>query len=82
VIAAVAAGCEPGTVVLEAVRVRLRPALVTGLTTIAALVPTTLAIGSGGHVFQPFAVTVIAGLVTGTIAILTVLPAVVGSSSG
>ncbi len=75
-----AAGADAEAAVLEAVRIRLRPVLATSLTTIAALVPTAIGIGSGEHVFQPFAVTVISGLVVGTLVTLTVLPAAVRPS--
>ncbi len=56
---------------------RLRPILATSLTTIAGLTPTALGLGSGEHVFQPFAVAVIAGLAAATAATLVVLPAMV-----
>jgi len=71
------AGADPQAALLEAVRIRLRPVLATSLTTIAALVPTALAIGAGEHVFQPFAVTVISGLAVGTFVTLAVLPAAI-----
>jgi HAE1 family hydrophobic/amphiphilic exporter-1 len=54
--------------------IRLRPILMTALTTIFALIP--IAIGTAGHssVFQPFAITVIGGLITATFATLIVIP--------
>jgi len=74
-------GADGATAVLTAVRIRLRPILATSLTTIAALAPSALGLGAGQHVFQPFAVTVISGLVVGTIATLAVLPAAVSAGT-
>lgn len=50
------------------------------VTTIVALLPDALALGAVEHVFQPFAVTVIAGLTVGTLTTLTVLRAAVSPS--
>jgi CzcA family heavy metal efflux pump len=54
--------------------IRLRPILMTALTTIFALIP--IAVGTAGRssVFQPFAITVIGGLITATFATLVVIP--------
>jgi CzcA family heavy metal efflux pump len=54
--------------------IRLRPILMTALTTIFALIP--IAVGTVGQssVFQPFAITVIGGLITATFATLVVIP--------
>ena len=77
-----AAGAAFAEALIEAARIRLRPILATTLTTIAGLLPTALGLGSGQHVFQTFAVTVIFGLAAGTIATLLVLPAAVAGSTG
>ncbi len=73
----IAAGVGAAEALRDAARVRLRPILATTLTTIAGLLPTALGLGSGQHVFQAFAVTVIFGLAAGTLATLLVLPAAV-----
>jgi len=59
---------------LSAASVRLRPILMTALTTIFALIPTAVGTTIGSNIFQPFAVTVIGGLVSGTISTLIVVP--------
>ncbi|VAX33633.1 Cobalt-zinc-cadmium resistance protein CzcA; Cation efflux system protein CusA, partial [hydrothermal vent metagenome] len=59
---------------LSAASVRLRPILMTALTTIFALIPTAVGTTVGSNIFQPFAVTVIGGLVSGTISTLIVVP--------
>jgi len=59
---------------LRAASVRLRPILLTTLTTIAALVPTAIGTTVGSRIFQPFAVTVIGGLVSSVCATLIVIP--------
>jgi hydrophobic/amphiphilic exporter-1 (mainly G- bacteria), HAE1 family len=70
-------GAEPATALRTAARIRLRPILATTLTTIAGLLPSAIGLGTGQHVFQPFAIMVICGLAVGTIATLLVLPAAV-----
>ncbi len=63
---------------LSAASVRLRPILLTTLTTIAALVPAAMGIGIGSRIFQPFAITVISGLTVGVVATLIVIPTIAG----
>ena len=59
---------------LKAASVRLRPILLTSLTTIFALIPVAIGTTVGSKVFQPFAITVIGGLITGMVATLIVVP--------
>ncbi len=54
--------------------IRLRPILMTALTTIFALIPIAVGTRSGSDVFQPFAITVIGGLITATFASLIIVP--------
>ncbi len=61
---------------LSAASVRLRPILLTTLTTVAALLPAAIGIGIGSGIFQPFAITVISGLTVGVVATLIVIPTV------
>lgn len=54
---------------------RLRPVLMTAITTALGLVPLLLATGTGSEVQRPLATVVIGGLVTSTILTLLVIPA-------
>ena len=58
----------------RAASVRLRPIVMTAATTILALVPVALNPAVGSRIFQPFAVTVIGGLFTATLATLVMVP--------
>ena len=53
---------------------RLRPILMTAATTIFALVPVAVNPAVGSRIFQPFAITVIGGLVSATLATLVIVP--------
>lgn len=59
---------------VEAGRLRLRPILMTALTTILGLVPMALGIGEGTETQAPMAVVVIGGLLTSTLLTLVVVP--------
>jgi hydrophobic/amphiphilic exporter-1 (mainly G- bacteria), HAE1 family len=61
--------------VLEGARVRLRPILMTSLTTLLAMVPLALGLGSGAEIQAPLAVVVAGGLFTSTLLTLFVVPA-------
>ncbi len=69
-----AAGKTAMEAMLSAASVRLRPILLTTLTTIAALLPAAMGMSGGSRIFQPFAVTVIGGLVTSVCATLIIVP--------
>ncbi len=60
---------------LEAVHIRTRPILMTGLTTIFGLLPAAIGMGIGSKIHQPFAITLIGGMVTGIFFSLNVIPA-------
>ncbi|AGB41514.1 cation/multidrug efflux pump [Halobacteroides halobius DSM 5150] len=62
--------------ILKAGPIRLRPIMMTTLTTVLGLVPIGLGIGEGSEVQQPMAIVVIAGLLFATILTLVVLPAI------
>ena len=62
---------------LTASSIRLRPILMTALTTIFALIPIAIGTRTGSSVFQPFAITVVGGLITATFATLIVIPVLV-----
>ena len=67
-----------GRSVAEAVRhgcsLRLRPLLMTTMTTLLGLTPMLLASGAGAEIQRPLAAVVLGGLVTSTILTLIVLP--------
>ncbi len=60
---------------IEGARLRLRPVLMTALTTMLGLLPLLIATGTGSEVQRPLATVVIGGLFTSTILTLIVLPA-------
>lgn len=62
--------------ILEGGRSRLRPILMTALTTILGLLPLALGIGEGAEVRSPMAITVIGGLTVSTLLTLIVIPVV------
>lgn len=55
---------------------RIRPILMTSLTTILALFPMSLGLGESAELRSPMAIAVIGGLVTSTILTLVVIPCV------
>ena len=60
--------------ILEAGPIRLRPIMMTALTTILALIPLSLGIGEGSELQQPLAIVVISGLLFSTFLTLYVIP--------
>ncbi|MEA1975538.1 MAG: efflux RND transporter permease subunit [Bacillota bacterium] len=62
--------------VVEASKVRLRPILMTTLTTILGLVPMSLGIGEGAETTSPLATVVIGGLLFSTLLTIVVIPTV------
>ncbi|MDE6586220.1 MAG: efflux RND transporter permease subunit, partial [Clostridia bacterium] len=69
-------GMEHYTAVQEACKVRLRPILMTTLTTILALIPLAIGVGQGSELMQPLGIVVIGGLLIGTLVTLILVPAV------
>lgn len=67
-------GYERERAVIEAGRARLRPILMTMLTTVLGLLPLAIGIGSGSEVRAPMAITVIGGLMLSTLLTLVVVP--------
>jgi HAE1 family hydrophobic/amphiphilic exporter-1 len=60
----------------QAGQVRLRPILMTTVTTVLGLLPMALGFGEGAELRTPMAVTVIGGLLVGTLLTLVVIPTV------
>ncbi len=67
-------GSEPEQALTEAGRKRLKPILMTTLTTILALVPVALGFGEGAELQRPLAVTVIGGMTVSTLLTLVFMP--------
>ena len=60
---------------ISAARLRLRPILITTLTTTLGLFPLAFGYGEGAEIQQPLAITVITGLLSSTFLTLLVIPA-------
>lgn len=73
---ATAAGMPPRAAALVAGRRRLRPVLMTSLTTALALLPLALGWGEGAEAQAPMARAVLGGLISGTLITLVVIPIV------
>jgi len=71
-----AKGMEKIEAIIEGGRSRLRPILMTMLTTTLALLPLALGVGEGAEVRSPMAITVIGGLTISTLLTLIVIPVV------
>lgn len=62
--------------VKEAGRTRLRPVLMTALTTIVALIPMAFKRGQGSEVWNPLGITILGGLLISTLVTLVLVPTV------
>ncbi len=60
--------------IITASGARLRPIMMTSLTTILALLPMAIGVGEGVEIRRPMALTVIYGLIIGTIVTLFIIP--------
>jgi HAE1 family hydrophobic/amphiphilic exporter-1 len=69
------AGVEKEEAVIRAGHLRLRPILMTTLTTVLGLLPMALAVGEGSELRAPLALTVSSGLILSTLLTLVVIPA-------
>jgi HAE1 family hydrophobic/amphiphilic exporter-1 len=69
-------GISPMKAIVTAGTQRIRPILMTSLTTILALVPLTIGIGESASLRSPMALAVIGGLVSSTLLTLVVIPCV------
>ena len=72
-------GLSIADAVVYAGRTRLRPILMTTLTTALALVPLALALGEGGEIQAPMARVVIGGLITSMLVTLVLIPVLYAS---
>ena len=69
-------GMERDEAIIKAGPVRLRPILMTTLTTVLGLVPLAMGIGEGAEMQAPMAVTVIGGLTFSTLLTLVFIPVI------
>ncbi|MFQ5569805.1 MAG: efflux RND transporter permease subunit [Rhodothermales bacterium] len=69
-----AQGTPKREAIVEAGRLRLRPILMTTLTTTLGLLPLAIGLGNGAELRAPMAITVIGGLVVSTLLTLVVIP--------
>ena len=71
-----AKGIEKSAAIVEAGNARLRPILMTTMTTVLGLLPMAIGFGEGAEVRTPMAITVIGGLIVSTMLTLVVIPVV------
>lgn len=71
-----AGGLDRKSAIVQAGQQRLRPILMTSLTTILALIPLTIGFGESASLRSPMALAVIGGLTTSTLLTLVVIPCV------
>ena len=69
-------GMERNKAVLRAGTVRLRPILMTAVTTIAGALPVALSLGAGGESRAPMGIAAVGGMTTSTLLTLFVVPVV------
>jgi HAE1 family hydrophobic/amphiphilic exporter-1 len=62
--------------IIEAARLRLRPIVITKLTTILGLLPMAIGLGEGAEIRKPMAITVIGGVAIASVFTLLVIPVV------
>jgi len=67
-------GLDVYSAIVEGGRSRLRPVICTSCTTILAMTPLTLSRGEGSEIWVPFGVTIIGGLIVGTVITLILMP--------
>ena len=70
----IASGVERVDALVQAAGLRLRPIVMTTLTTVLALVPLAIGAGEGAELRGPMAVTIIGGITASTVGSLLVLP--------
>jgi HAE1 family hydrophobic/amphiphilic exporter-1 len=70
------AGLDISAAVIQAGRERLKPILMTTLTTVCALLPIAMGLGRGTELQRPLAVTVVGGLLFSTVLTLVFIPAI------
>lgn len=69
-------GMERNTAIIEAGAIRLRPILMTTLSTVLAMMPMAIGIGEGAEAEAPLATVVVGGLLVSTLITLVLIPVV------
>ncbi|OGT93642.1 MAG: acriflavin resistance protein [Gammaproteobacteria bacterium RIFOXYA12_FULL_61_12] len=69
-------GVEMGRAIVDGARLRLRPILMTTLTTVTGMLPLALAWGEGAEMLQPLAVTIVSGLSFSLLVSLLLIPVI------
>jgi len=72
-------GMEPNKAAVEASRARLRPILMTSLTTVLGMIPIAMGFGQGGRILQPLGIAVAGGLWISMLLTLLLVPALQAS---
>ncbi len=67
-------GLAVADAIAEAARLRLRPILMTTLTTVAGLLPLAIGLGEGSEMLRPLAVTIVSGLSFSLVVSLLLIP--------
>ncbi len=67
-------GIERTRAIIEAGRSRLRPVLMTSMTTVFGLTPMAIGVGEGSEIRAPMAITIISGLAMSNLLTLVVIP--------
>jgi multidrug efflux pump subunit AcrB len=68
-------GMSKKDAIVEAARLRLRPILMTTLTTVVGMAPLAIGVGEGAEMLQPLAVTIVSGLTFSMLVSLLLVPA-------
>jgi len=71
-----AKGVAKNEAIIQAAKIRLRPILMTTLTTVVGMLPLALGWGEGAEMLQPLAVTIVSGLTFSMIVSLLLVPAI------
>jgi len=71
-----ARGLEKHEAIITAGAIRLRPILMTTLTTSLAIIPMAVNRGEGAELFSPIAITIFSGLLTSTFLTLVIIPSI------
>jgi hydrophobic/amphiphilic exporter-1 (mainly G- bacteria), HAE1 family len=69
-------GLKTYDAIVVSVKDRVRPILMTALTTILGLIPLAIGIGEGAEIMQPMGIAVIGGLISSTLLTLFIIPIV------
>jgi HAE1 family hydrophobic/amphiphilic exporter-1 len=69
-------GYDIETAIIESGKARLRPVLMTALTTILGMLPLAIGIGEGSEIWSPMGISVIGGLIFSTIITMVIVPVI------